>query len=158
MLRIALPSYPTELAAHVSLNLEHLAPKDTLVAVVKSSDGSHGLFERSEGGPSDSRKTSSFTITGTQGWIDRRPGNNLSKVTVHKVKKDGKGEEDIQVFEFKNDDVKNEIEYWALAVLGKPTLDVGDPRETLRDVAFIEASLKSNGEKVDLVKLLEEGK
>ncbi|GJJ14657.1 hypothetical protein Clacol_008923 [Clathrus columnatus] len=155
VLRIALPSHPTHLSAHVSLNLEHLAPKDTLIAVVQSSDGSHGLFERSEGGPSVSRKSTGFKITGNEGWIHLRPENGVQKITVHKVTEKS---EEVEEFEYKEEGVKKELEYWAQAVLGEPTIDVGNPWETLRDVAFIEAGLKSKGERFDLEKLLKEGK
>lgn len=132
--------------------MEHLAPVDTMTALVRSSDGSHGLFERSEGGPDDSRKTTSFTITGALGWIDFRPEGSIKKATIH-IKK-----EEVKVLEFEQDDVKRELEFWALAILGEPTVEVGNPWEALKDVAFIEAGLKSKGEKINLGKYIKEGK
>jgi len=156
LLRTALDSHPVSLAGHVSLNLKHLAPTDSFTVIAQSSDGSHGLFELSEGAPNPSRNTKWFKITGQEGWIDVRPApGGVVKITLHKSKKQ---DEDVQVLEIKSEGVKKEIEYWVNAVHGEKTENVGDPREALRDVAFIEAGLKSKGEKIDLEKLLKEGK
>lgn len=151
VLRIVLPSEPESLSAYVSLNLEHLDPVDTMTALVHSSDGCHGLFERSEGGPDDSRKAASFTITGDLGWIDYRQADGLKKVTIHKKK------EGVKILEFELDDIQRELEFWAYAIFGESTIEIGNPWETLKDVAFIEVGLNSKGEKIDLGKYIKEG-
>ncbi|KAF8525517.1 oxidoreductase family protein [Hysterangium stoloniferum] len=155
LLRTALPSHPISLSAHVSLNLEHLAPADTFTALSQSSDGSHGLFELVPGAPNSSRDTDWFKITGKDGWIDVRFVEPVYKVSVHRNRKEG---EDLEVLEIKGEGVKKEIEHFLGALHGKTSEDIGDPREALRDVAFIQAGLNSKGEKVDLEKLVKDGK
>jgi predicted dehydrogenase len=155
VLRTALPSHPISLSAYVSLAQEHLAPSDTFTAVSLSSDGSHGVFELSSGAPVDSRDEDSLKITGKDGWIDVTESSGIYRVVLHTHKKDG---EDHQVFEIKGEGVKKEIEYFVDAVHGGKGEGIGDPKEALRDVAFIEAGLGSKGGKVDLEKLLREGK
>lgn len=70
--------------------------------------------------------------------------------------KDGKEE----VNDYQSKGVENEIKFFAQAVLGQkdePEAEgKGEPRGAIRDVAVIEASLTSEGQLVDLKKLLEE--
>lgn len=155
VLRTALPSHPISLSAHVSLAQKHLAPSDTFTAVSLSSDGSQGLFELSMGAPVDSRGENSFKVTGKGGWIQVSESSGGNRVVLHTVEKAGEGEE---VFEFKREGVKKEFEFFVDAVQGGKGEGVGDPREALRDVAFIEAGLGSNGEKIDLERLVNQGK
>ena len=156
MLRTALPSHPISISAHVSLAQEHLAPSDTFTAAVLSSDDSQGVFELSMGAPVDSRGEDAFKVTGKDGWIDvinQSPG--VYRVVLHTAGKEGEDEES---FEIKGEGVKKELEYFVDAVNGGKGEGIGNPREALRDVAFIEAGLGSKGEKVDLEKLIREGK
>ena len=156
VLRTALPSHPISLSAHVSLSQKHLAPSDTFTAVSMSSDGSHGLFELSEGASTNSRGEDVFKVTGKDGWIDVvSQGSGIYRVILHAVK--GDGEEEV-VLEVKKEGVKKELEYFVDAVHGGEGEGIGDLRGALRDVAFIEAGLGSKGEQVDLEKLVKEGK
>lgn len=155
VLRTVLHSHPVTLSAHVSLAQEHLAPTDTFIAVSSCSDGSHGVFELSMGAPINSRNENVLKIAGKDGWIDVIDEKDYRIVVLHTRTKDGENE---QNFEFKREGVKKEIEYFVDAVNGGKGEGVGDPREALRDVAFIEAGLNSKGEKIDLEKLVREGK
>jgi predicted dehydrogenase len=154
VLRTALLSHPITLSAYVALAQEHLAPTDTFTAVSSSSDGSHGLFELSMGAPINSRSEDVLKITGKDGWIDVIDAEDY-RVVLHTTTKEGENE---QVFEFKSQGVEKELEYFVDTVNGGKGEGIGDPREALRDVAFIEAGLKSKGEKVDLERLVREGK
>ncbi|KAF8478829.1 oxidoreductase family protein [Gautieria morchelliformis] len=155
VLRTALPSHPISLSAYVSLAQEHLAPSDTFTAVSLSSDGSQGVFELSSGAPVDSRNESALKVTGKDGWIDVTHSGGVYRVVLHTATKDG---ENHQVFEIKGEGVKKEIEHFVDAVHGGKGEGIGNPKGALRDVAFIEAGLGSKGEKVDLEKLVREGK
>ncbi|KAF8581203.1 oxidoreductase family protein [Ramaria rubella] len=155
VLRTALPSHPISLSAHVSLAQKHLPPKDTFTAVALCSDGSHGLYELSMGAPVASRGDNGFKITGKDGWIDVSQSSGVYRVVLHTATKDGENE---QVFEIKSEGIQKELEYFVDAVRGGEGEGLGDPRAALRDVAFIEAGLKSNGEKIDLERLVKEGK
>lgn len=153
VLRTALPSHPIALSGYVSLNQDHLAPKDTFTVVAQCSDGSHGLFELGEGGPSSSRTGKSFQVTGKDGWIDVVAKGNKFVVDLWTVKRDEKGnviKEEKENYVFESDGIKKELEAFVEAVQGGEGGGLGDPREALRDVAFIEAGLKSKGEKVVL--------
>lgn len=106
------------------------------------------------GAPVNSRGESALKITGKDGWIDV-VDSSTTRVILHSEANDGEKE---QVFEFKGEGVKKEVEYFVDTIHGGKGENIGDPREALRDVAFIEAGLKSKGEKIDLGKLLREGK
>jgi hypothetical protein len=72
--------------------------------------------------------------------------------------KEGPGELEEREETFGGVGVREEIRSW-LAVAGghDDGLGLGDPRNALKDVAVIQAALRSNGQEVDLVKLATSG-
>ncbi|KAI0752608.1 oxidoreductase family protein [Daedaleopsis nitida] len=165
-LRLILPSPFTTVSAHASLAKSILVPHDTINAIVRSEDGSHGIVELSWGGPIPSRVSgahNNISVTGDKGWLEATRTSNGIQITVHTAVLDDKGKpvydeetgtwkEDVQVIEERSCGIEKEIESWVRAIDGNDDgLDA--PRGTLVDVAFIEAALNSNGEPVDLQKL-----
>lgn len=68
----------------------------------------------------------------------------------------GTVEEESEISEYKSDGVSKEVAAF-LDTLSGNDLGLGEPRETLRDVALIQAALTSGGAPVDIEKLLREG-
>ncbi|KIJ28562.1 hypothetical protein M422DRAFT_189558, partial [Sphaerobolus stellatus SS14] len=162
VLRTALPSHPIALSGYVSLVQPYLAPTDTLTVVAQSSDGSHGTFELSKAAPTPSRKAASpnFKVTGTEGWIDLSlkwgEGGAKFEVTlwkrVEKAGEKGVYEEVKEEWAIKGEGVDKEVEWWIEELRGieGEGKGLGEPREALRDVKFIEAGLNSKGERITL--------
>lgn len=159
-----LPSPMVSLSGYASLNQQHLAPHDTINVAVASADGSHGLVELSFGSPVPSRNElahNGLSITGTDGWISIENatvnGKGGLRVTVRTVTKDEKGRdvgEAEEVIDEESRGVKVEVASFIAAIDGKDD-GFGRPLDALKDVAFIQAALNSNGAPVDLVKLVE---
>ncbi|KIM22883.1 hypothetical protein M408DRAFT_332653 [Serendipita vermifera MAFF 305830] len=159
-LRTVLPSPLQQLSGLASLNREHLAPHDTIHTLIRSKDGSHGLFELSFGLPSSAGGGDSFRVVGTEGILlitkFNKPGEKEGESTQYiKVQitsaKDGSTEEIIE----KTCGVKQELSSFAAHVRGQDD-GLGKPLRALQDVAVIQAALNSNGSVVDLTKLIEE--
>ncbi|CAL1710084.1 unnamed protein product [Somion occarium] len=169
-LRVMLPSPLVSLSGYASLNQEHLPPHDTINVAVKSEDGSHGLVELTWGAPTPSRSSlagNSISITGSDGWISITQGKakdvngdeyNAFRIVVRTVKKDEKGGvigETEEVIEERVQGVELELKSF-LAAIAASDDGFGDPFDALKDVAFIQAGLESNGNPVDLVKLVQQ--
>ncbi|KAG6884224.1 hypothetical protein C0993_000288 [Termitomyces sp. T159_Od127] len=156
-LRTMLPSRLTHLTGFASLNKDYLAPHDTINVVVRSGAHFHGTAELTWAAPTTSRPVADmFLITGTEGWLSVNMIGGVIKVTIKSV--DGKtGEEVEEISDYKMQGVKLEIEAFLGAIERKAdALAIGDPLEALRDVAFIQASLNSNGKLIDLIGLVPE--
>ncbi|PCH36825.1 oxidoreductase protein [Wolfiporia cocos MD-104 SS10] len=166
-LRVLLPSPIKTVSGVASLTKEFLTPQDTINAVVKSADGSHGLIELTWGAPTPSRSERAFngiTITGTNGWLSvnqvkvvdgARPVGGL-RTTIQIAKRDKDGNdigETEEIIDKTTDGVPNEIRFFVDAIGGSDN-GLGTPRGALRDVAFIQAALNSNGSPIDLENLL----
>ncbi|KAF7309985.1 GFO-IDH-MocA domain-containing protein [Mycena indigotica] len=165
-LRTVLPHPLTHLSAFASLNFEYLKPHDTIHAVVQSDGNFHGIVELSFGAPTKTNPTiDQYVITGTNGWITlnfkRIDNKSVLRLVLHHVVKDGEGKkvkEEEEVMDLPVKGVQAELASFLEKVAGQETMNIGDPLEALRDVAFIEAGLNSNGVLVDLIKLVTEGK
>lgn len=164
------------LSGFASLNADWLAPHDTINAVVKSADGSHGVFELSVAAPTQSRASASngngIIVTGTNGYITvdqataRDPVTGTEqpvfRVVIRSVSRDADGKQVGPEREEVIDEPMRGVElqlasFFAAALEGKGNNDgngLGSPRGALCDVAFIEAALNSHGELVDLEKLV----
>ncbi|KAG6897088.1 hypothetical protein C0992_004172 [Termitomyces sp. T32_za158] len=157
-LRTMLPSRLTHLTGFASLNKDYLAPHDTINVVVRSGAHFHGTAELTWAAPPTKSRpvADAFLITGTEGWLSVNMAGGVHKVTIKSV--DGKtGEEVEETSEYEMQGVRLEIEAFLGAIEKKAdALAIGDPLEALRDVAFIQASLNSNGKLVDLVGLVPE--
>jgi len=159
ILRTALPSHPVSLSGYATLLQSYLPPQDTFTVTALSSDGSHGTFELAQGAPASSRTGQSFNVTGEKGWIRMSQTKGVYKVELwvsveKKVGEETKHEEVKEEWEIKSEGVEVEVGWFVDDVSGKEGdwdgKHAGNPREALRDVAFIEAGLKSNGEKMSL--------
>ncbi|EIM87183.1 NAD-P-binding protein [Stereum hirsutum FP-91666 SS1] len=186
-LRVILPAIPTSLSSFSSLSFAHLAPADSILAILQtapqpasSDEPQHpdhpvdtsirGTLHISFSGPANAPSSlseigpsNSITLTGTLGWLNVRfTPEGKQRVTVYKVKKvqegDDKGKiegvEESVVYEEKPSGVEKELERFFAAVSGTEKEDVQNPREALWDVAVIEASLKSGGQKLELAELI----
>jgi hypothetical protein len=146
-----LPGAPTELSGFASLTRSHLAPHDTIHSVIRCKDGSHGLFDLSFALPRNAKSLFDFTVIGSEGMLyiidEAKDGKAAWKVIIHST--DGK--EEAIAWEEK-DGVFKELEYFAELLEGKDS-GKGLPKNTLLDVAVIQASLTSEGNTVDLLKL-----
>ncbi|KAG6380494.1 hypothetical protein JVT61DRAFT_8649 [Boletus reticuloceps] len=168
-LRVILPSPLAYLSGFASLNVEWLAPHDTLISIIKCADGSHGIFELSFAAPTQSRSSigDGIVITGTDGYLtvnqtkvkDPVTGDEKSvfRVIIKSIIRNADGKEGPEREEVIDEAVRGvEVElasFFAAVVEGKDD-GLGSPRGALRDVAMIEASLNSGGQLIDLEKLV----
>ncbi|KAG6856409.1 hypothetical protein H0H87_004839 [Tephrocybe sp. NHM501043] len=153
-LRTILPSRLTHLSGFASLNKEYLAPHDTINAIVRAGTDFHGTAELTWAAPIKARpNTDGFFITGTKGWLSVNFSGGVYRVLIKWV--DESGNEREEVIEKEGQGVKGELEaFFAVAEGKEGALVIGDPLEALRDVAFIQAALNSDGSLVDLIDLV----
>jgi predicted dehydrogenase len=126
--------------------------------LIRSEDGSHGIFELSFGLPSSVGKGALFRITGTDGTLkldniekkDEETGKNKSHYRVQIT--NNKTEQVEEITEV-GCGVEKELESFAACIKGTDD-GLGSPRGALQDVAIIEAALNSQGSVVDLQKLV----
>lgn len=167
-LRVILPSAMTHLSGFASLNKEWLAPQDTINTIIKNADGSHGIYELSFAAPSPSRSGAGggLVITGTDGWLQvqqimaRDLIHNVEqptfRITIKSATRDANGvlgPEKEEVIDEPIRGVELEQASFFAALEGKDD-GLGSPLGALKDVAVIEAALKSGGELIDLEKLI----
>lgn len=159
----------TYLSGFASSNVEWLAPQDTINAIIKAADGSHGIFELSVAAPTQSRSSvgNGIVITGTDGYLTvnqtkvKGPltGDETSvfRVIIKSVTRDADGQVGPEREEVIDEPVRGvEVElasFFAAAIEGKED-GLGSPKGALRDVAIIEASLNSGRKLIDLEKLV----
>ncbi|KAI5829354.1 NAD(P)-binding protein [Schizophyllum commune Tattone D] len=149
------------ISSFAALNREILPPHDTIHAIA-AAGRTHGNITITFASPTKSKAdTDDYVFIGTKGWIGIRivPDKKLYRVTT-KWKASGDKEEykeDEDVAEVpQGKGVQHELGAFFDAVAGKPdALKVGEPLDALRDVAFIQAALNSDGKPVDLLKLVE---
>jgi len=164
-LRAMLPHQLTHLSGFASLNKDYLKPHDTIHAIVKAGDHFHGTAELTWAFPTQTRpQADGFVVTGTDGWLSvnqiNKPGASapVLRILVKSVHKpEGKPEEEKEeIIDVPSKGVVAELSSFFDKISGKDDgLGLGDPLAALGDVAFIQAALNSNGELVDLVKLLD---
>lgn len=155
-MRVILPSPLKELSGFASLNRPHLAPQDTIHALIRSEDGSHGVFELSFGLPTNPG-VNTFRVTGSEGTLtlgyvhekDEKTGSQKSSIKITIVNLKGETEEILE----ECCGVKKELENFA-AHIGGTDDGLGSPKNALLDVAVIQAGLNSNGTSIDLIKLV----
>lgn len=153
-----LPSPITHLSGFASLNKDYLAPHDTINTILKNADGSHGIFELSFAAPTQSlsKASNGTTVTGTSGWLFVTQDQGVIKTTIKTIAEvDGKpGPEQEEVIEEKQCGVEAELKSFLGAIAGNDD-GLGEPENALKDVAIIQAALNSNGQLIDLEKLLQ---
>lgn len=161
-----LPSALTHLSGFASLNKDYLKPHDTINAVLKAADGSHGMYELTFAAPTESltKQGNGMTVTGSSGWLfltravvqdaGTASPKPVIRTTIHSIsQEDGKlGPEKEEVIDEPASGVETELRSFFAAINGSDD-GLGNPAEALKDVAFIQAALNSEGELVDLEKL-----
>lgn len=150
-LRTLLPAPLTHLSAHATLAKPYLAPHDTIHAIVRA--GSiHGSATLTWAHPTQAKPTAeAFVVTGSNGWVSVNQAGG--KWTVHVTSATTGTEEKVEEFVEEGRGVQVELAAFFAAIHaggGEGALEIGDPLEALRDVAFIEAALGSVGKEVDL--------
>lgn len=109
------------------------------------------------GYPTKSHPEDGFSISGTKGWVDvKKEGSNIKVVLYSLVKEDDNGEyeEKEEKFEDPFTGVEHELKSFFAIINGKDDgLGLGNPKNALKDVAFIQAALNSHGSLVDLEEL-----
>jgi len=181
LLRVLIPAPFATLTSFASLSREHLLPHDTITALLSCGPPAssskpidkpaHGIFELSFAAPAPSRNGvgNATVVTGNKGWLQianakvkGADGKETSvvRVTVHTVTHEPKNEgeelkEVEEVIDEEQTSVQSEIASFLEALKGKDD-GLGEPRGALKDVAIIEASLKSEGQPIDLKKLVKE--
>ncbi|KAH7908442.1 hypothetical protein BJ138DRAFT_355779 [Hygrophoropsis aurantiaca] len=162
-LRVMLPGDLTHLSGFASLNKEWLAPHDTINTIIKAADGSHGIFELSFAAPAASRSAvgNGTIITGTEGWLSvsqtKVNDKAVLRVTIKSAKPDAHGKlgpEKEEVIDEEVRGVQVELAGFFAAAYEQRDDGLGDPFGALKDVAIIEAALNSEGQPIDLVKLV----
>lgn len=163
-----LPSPIVSLSGYASLNMEHLLPHDTINSTVRSEDGTHGIVELTFGAPVPSRSSlagNGISITGTNGWIwvDQTKitnpfgdEENVFRITIKAVVRNKDGEDVGETEDVIHERVRGvELELRSFfQAIGGTDDGFGSPLEALKDVAFIQAALNSDGNPVDLVALV----
>ncbi|EPQ50814.1 NAD P-binding protein [Gloeophyllum trabeum ATCC 11539] len=161
-LRTMLPesSHPTLLSSFASLHKSWLPPHDTIHVILRSPDKSSGIYELTFASPSPSLGSGNgYTITGSAGYLlatNVKGGIQITVKTVKTVKGDDgkeKDEESEEVFVEESVGVKNEVESFLKTISGQggpQDAGLGEPRQTIKDVALIEAALNSEGSLIDL--------
>ncbi|KAF7308307.1 GFO-IDH-MocA domain-containing protein [Mycena chlorophos] len=165
-LRTMLPNPLTHLSAYASSNFDYLKPHDTINAVVQSAGNFHGIVELSFGAPTAANPVADqYIITGGEGWLTvnmkHTAGKSVLRIHLRRVVRDHEGKrvrEEEETMDLPGTGVKSEFESFFEKIEGKETMDVGDPVQALKDVAFIQAGLNSEGVSIDLEKLVVEGK
>ncbi|PVG01641.1 NAD(P)-binding protein [Serendipita vermifera] len=158
-LRVALPSPFKELTGFASLNRKHLAPHDTIHAVIRSEDGSHGVLELSWGLPSPPG-LDLFRVVGTEGILSISRFNKKNEETgkdeaFYKVEIINAGSGAKEEIVEKSCGVVKELENFANHLAGHDD-GLGSPLGALKDVAIIQAGLNSNGSVIDLQNLVKD--
>lgn len=166
-LRILLPSPLTHLSGFASLNKDYLKPHDTINAILKAADGSHGILELTFAAPTESRANEwdGTIITGDSGWLSVNQVTVLDASTASErsvirtiirsvVEVDGEpSTEKEDVIDEPERGVEEELISFFKAIQGKDD-GLGDPAGVLKDVALIQAALNSDGQLVDLHSLV----
>ncbi|VDC05297.1 unnamed protein product [Peniophora sp. CBMAI 1063] len=146
-LRVMLPSPIINLTGFAALHRKFLAPHDTIHAAVRTESGASGTFELTFAAPSsDLGSDNGFTIIGSKGFITVRTSDGKQKIEVHVT------DAETETIETKLAGVELELKSFLKAIAGEDD-DTQEPRSALKDLAFIEAALTSNGSLVDLSSL-----
>lgn len=156
-----LPAPLTHLSGFASLNKDYLPPHDTIQAVAKSIGKDttfHGTASLTWASPTPSKSVpDGITIIGTDGWLSATTiyAEGVVRITIRSVVHvEGKPDEEREeIIDKPIQGVERELGSFFAATNGTDD-GLGDPLGALRDVAFIQAGLDSNGDLVDLEKLI----
>ncbi|KAK7027948.1 hypothetical protein VNI00_015031 [Paramarasmius palmivorus] len=158
-LRTLLPRPLSQLSGFASLNKDYLAPHDTIHTIVRAGSHFHGTVDMTWAWPTKSKPIQEeMVITGTKGWlgIGRIEGGWRITVKILLNEKPESYEEKEENLEFTSQGVAQEFLQFFNVIRGERGLDIGKPLDALRDVAFIQAALTSDGNPVSLEDLVQE--
>lgn len=155
-----LPEPLTQLSGFASLNKDYLLPHDTIHSVVRAGTHYHGIVEMTFASPTKSTPAAEqIVITGSDGWLAcNSSSEGFTVVVKRRVKEEGKPEEEQEYKEteetttYPSKGVETELVAFFAEIQKdeERRLDIGHPREALKDVAFIQAALNSQGNLTDL--------
>lgn len=130
-----LPEPLKYLAGFASLNVEWLAPHDTITTTIQTASGIHGTFSITFALPAKSIGGQSYKITGSKGQLITSSEDGKLKVTIT----DTKGHVESNLYDV--DGVPIELANFLKVVKGGEDNGLGDPYNTLKDVALIQAAI-----------------
>jgi hypothetical protein len=149
----------SKLSGFAALHKEYLLPHDTIHTVATLGDV-HGIVEMTFAQPVKTKPSvDHYVITGSSGWLSinmsvgTKDNSPIHRIKVHTISNET-GDSTEEIIEKKGDGVEAELVSFFNAIHGRNTLSIGDPTDALRDVAFIQAALTSNGASIDLEELV----
>jgi len=132
-----------------SLNIDWLAPLDTLTAVIQTASGAHGTFSLSFAAPAQEAARFGFVVLGTEGLVEIiREGSSL---ILKLTKADGS----VVSTNHAQSGVELELAAFVNAIKGVDD-GLGTPLGALKDVGLIQATLESQGKPIDLLEVVPE--
>lgn len=132
-----------------SLNIDWLAPLDTLTAVIQTASGAHGTFSLSFAVPAQSAARSEFVVIGTEGLVEITRGDSALELKLTKAG----GSVVLADHAFRG--VELELAAFVDAVKGVED-GLGTPLSALKDVGLLQATFESQGKPIDLQELVPE--
>lgn len=147
-MRVFLPEPLKYLSGFASLNVDWLAPLDTITTTLQTTSGIPGTFTMSFVLASKTLGNNSFKVNGTLGQITTVDGGDRMKVTIT----DSKGK--AEVSEYPKDGVPLELASFVNVIKGTTDDGLGDPHNALKDAALLQAAFESHGSPVDMIELV----
>jgi len=132
-----------------SLNIDWLAPLDTLTAVIQTVSGVHGTFSLSFAVPTQSAARFGFVVIGTEGLVEIAHGG--SGLALKLTKADGT----VVSTDYAFRGVELELAAFVGAIKGADD-GLGTPLGALKDVGLLQATFESQGKPIDLRELVPE--
>ena len=132
-----------------SLNIDWLAPLDTLNSVIRTASGTHGTFSLSFAVPAQSAARFGFVVLGTEGLVDITRED--SGLTLKLTKADGS----VVSTDHAHRGVELELAAFLNAIKGTDD-GLGTPLSALKDVGLLQATFESQGKPIDLQELVPE--
>lgn len=127
--------------------MDWLTPLDTITTIIQTTNGIHGTFFITFSLPAESLRGDVYTITGTKGRLTAIITDD--KVVVKLTNTKG----EVDTSEYDGQGVPNELASFIKVVVGGSDDGLGDPHNALKDVALLQASFDSHGERIDLEEL-----
>jgi len=147
-IRVFLPEPLKYLSGFSSLNVDWLAPIDTITTTLQTTGGIHGTFTMTFALPFKPSSGNTFNVIGTTGQIATVVEGNRMKVTITNAKGG------VEISEYPVDGVPLELASFVNVVRGAADDGLGDPLNALKDAAFLQAAFESHGKPIDLVELV----
>lgn len=135
------------MSGFASLNIDWLAPLDTLNSVIRTASGTHGTFSLSFAASAQSAARFGFVVLGTQGLVEITcEGSGL---TLKLTKADGS----VVSTDHAQRGVELELAAFVNAIKGVDD-GLGTPLSALKDVGLLQATFESQGKPIDLQELV----